>query len=195
MGSCARRLPHRSLQPQGNHGSSKMPRGFPFILRSFQRLGLTPMGHGDIVRSLHWTLHAVTVDRPWETSSALTKSLNAPGINKTPSFEKENCWPSGKFFGVPTAFPNVKSAVFRFGRKTGRKCRNSGSPIFLRQLFRRVYRIHRYAQGKERRRLYWHNDAWMKVWSTWIEHQGAVDSYLKSKEFERLLDELKPNQT
>ena len=43
--------------------------------------------------------------------------------------------------------------------------------------------------------LYWHNDAWMNVWATWIEHQGAVDSYLKSKEFERLLDELKPNQT
>ena len=43
--------------------------------------------------------------------------------------------------------------------------------------------------------LYWHNDAWMKVWATWIEHQGAVDSYLKSKEFEQLLDELKPNQT
>jgi len=43
--------------------------------------------------------------------------------------------------------------------------------------------------------LYWHNDAWMKVWGSWIEHQGAVDSYLKSKEFERLLDELKPEQT
>lgn len=43
--------------------------------------------------------------------------------------------------------------------------------------------------------LYWHNDAWMKMWATWIEHQGAVDSYMKSKEFEQLLDELKPNQT
>ena len=43
--------------------------------------------------------------------------------------------------------------------------------------------------------VYWHNDTWMKVWATWIEHLGAVDSYLKSKEFERLLDELKPNQT
>jgi hypothetical protein len=41
--------------------------------------------------------------------------------------------------------------------------------------------------------LYWHNEAWMKVWATWIEHRGAVDSYLKSKEFERLLNELKLN--
>jgi len=50
-------------------------------------------------------------------------------------------------------------------------------------------------KGSRNSALYWHNDAWLKVWASWIEHQGAVDSYLKSKEFERLLDELKPNQT
>jgi hypothetical protein len=50
-------------------------------------------------------------------------------------------------------------------------------------------------KGKENAAMYWHNDAWMKVWATWIEHQGAVDSYMKSKEFERLLNELKPSQT
>ena len=50
-------------------------------------------------------------------------------------------------------------------------------------------------KGSGDRSQYWHNDAWMKVWATWIEHQGAVDSYLKSKEFERLLEELKPNHT
>ena len=50
-------------------------------------------------------------------------------------------------------------------------------------------------KGKQNEALYWHNDAWIKVWSTWIEHQGAVDSYLKSKAFQQLLDELKPNQT
>ena len=50
-------------------------------------------------------------------------------------------------------------------------------------------------KGKGNSSLYWHNAAWMKVWATWIEHQGAIDSYLKSKEFERLLDELKPKQT
>ena len=50
-------------------------------------------------------------------------------------------------------------------------------------------------KGNEDDTLYWHNDAWMNLWATWIEHQGAVDSYLKSKEFVRLLDELKPNQT
>lgn len=50
-------------------------------------------------------------------------------------------------------------------------------------------------QGKRNEALYWHNDAWMNVWATWIQHQGAVDSYLKSKAFSRLLDELKPNQS
>ena len=50
-------------------------------------------------------------------------------------------------------------------------------------------------QGNADPTMYWHNDTWMKVWATWIEHQGAVDSYLKSKAFQRLLDELKPNQT
>ena len=50
-------------------------------------------------------------------------------------------------------------------------------------------------KGNSDHTMYWHNDAWMKVWATWIEHQGAVDSYLKSKEFEQLLEELKPDQT
>ena len=50
-------------------------------------------------------------------------------------------------------------------------------------------------KGKRNEASYWHNDAWIKVWSSWIEHQGAIDSYLNSKEFKRLLDELKPNQT
>ena len=50
-------------------------------------------------------------------------------------------------------------------------------------------------KGNGNNQLYWHNDAWMKIWATWIEHQGAIDSYLKSKEFERLLNELNPNPT
>jgi len=50
-------------------------------------------------------------------------------------------------------------------------------------------------KGNKNESNYWHNDTWMTVWATWIEHQGAIDSYLKSKEFKRLLDELKPEQT
>lgn len=50
-------------------------------------------------------------------------------------------------------------------------------------------------KGKADSSMYWQNKAWMEVWATWIAHQGAIDSYLKSKEFERLLVELKPNPT
>ena len=38
---------------------------------------------------------------------------------------------------------------------------------------------------------YWHNDAWLGVWKAWIDYKSSVDSYLKSKEFTRLIKELK----
>jgi hypothetical protein len=47
-------------------------------------------------------------------------------------------------------------------------------------------------QGKGHPQAYWHNHAWLKVWQTWIEYQGATDNYLRSKEFRRLLEELNP---
>lgn len=47
-------------------------------------------------------------------------------------------------------------------------------------------------QGKGDDEAYWYNHAWLKVWRSWIEYQGAIDQYLRSKEFRRLLDELQP---
>jgi hypothetical protein len=38
---------------------------------------------------------------------------------------------------------------------------------------------------------YWHNDAWVDEWRLWVDHQKAVDRYLKSKEFNQLLDEIR----
>ncbi len=38
---------------------------------------------------------------------------------------------------------------------------------------------------------YWQNDAWLDLWKKWIEYQGAIDRYVKSKEFIQLLHELK----
>jgi hypothetical protein len=49
-------------------------------------------------------------------------------------------------------------------------------------------------KGKGDAEQYWHNDAWMKIWRAWIDYQGAIDQYLKSKEFERLLNELRTPQ-
>ncbi len=48
-------------------------------------------------------------------------------------------------------------------------------------------------QGKGDTEAYWYNHAWLKVWQTWIEYQGAIDQYLRSKEFRQLLDELRPD--
>lgn len=47
-------------------------------------------------------------------------------------------------------------------------------------------------QGKGDPEAYWHNSHWLNVWQAWIAYQGAVDQYLRSKEFRRLLDELGP---
>jgi hypothetical protein len=38
---------------------------------------------------------------------------------------------------------------------------------------------------------YWRNDAWLEVWSTWINHRAALDRHARSKEFARLLQEVK----
>lgn len=38
---------------------------------------------------------------------------------------------------------------------------------------------------------YWHNESWMDAWTKWIEYQSSVDRYIKSKEFKKLLNELR----
>jgi hypothetical protein len=39
-------------------------------------------------------------------------------------------------------------------------------------------------------KYYWHNDAWMKVWESWLDHQRWLDQYRQSKEFLQLLQEV-----
>lgn len=46
-------------------------------------------------------------------------------------------------------------------------------------------------KGGEDSEHYWHNTEWMDIWKKWIEWQHAIDRYLKTKEFNRLLNELK----
>ena len=46
-------------------------------------------------------------------------------------------------------------------------------------------------QGKGNPEYYWHNDAWLDIWQKWIHYQHTIDTFLKSKEFTRLLQELK----
>ncbi len=46
-------------------------------------------------------------------------------------------------------------------------------------------------QGRVDDTLYWRNEAWMEIWATWINHRAALDRHFRSKEFARLLEELK----
>ena len=44
-------------------------------------------------------------------------------------------------------------------------------------------------QGNRETGCDWHNDQWLSAWRCWIDYQGAVDSFRKSKEFRKLLNE------
>ncbi len=46
-------------------------------------------------------------------------------------------------------------------------------------------------KGRGDQDCYWHNDAWITTWQKWIDYRGAVDSYIKSKEFQQLVQELR----
>ena len=46
-------------------------------------------------------------------------------------------------------------------------------------------------QGRGDPDCYWHNDEWLDAWRKWIDYQGSVDRYVKSKEFTRLIQEFK----
>ena len=46
-------------------------------------------------------------------------------------------------------------------------------------------------QGGGNPEYYWHNETWQAIWKNWIAYQTSIETYLKSKEFSRLLKELK----
>lgn len=46
-------------------------------------------------------------------------------------------------------------------------------------------------KGKGDPECYWRSDVWLEVWKRWIDYKGTLDRYLRSKEFRKLLEELK----
>jgi hypothetical protein len=46
-------------------------------------------------------------------------------------------------------------------------------------------------QGRGDKMCYWRNRQWFDIWKQWIEYRGTIDTFLRSKEFRRLLEELK----
>ncbi len=51
-----------------------------------------------------------------------------------------------------------------------------------------------YLRGKKDPENYWYSTTWAELWNKWIAYQGALDSYLKSKEFKSLLGELRESR-
>jgi hypothetical protein len=45
-------------------------------------------------------------------------------------------------------------------------------------------------QGRGDPDCYWQNEAWQDAWGRWIRYQGALDSFVKTPEFARLLAEV-----
>ncbi len=50
--------------------------------------------------------------------------------------------------------------------------------------------IHRLKGGGDSA-CYWRNDAWFESWRRWIDYQAAMDRYVKTPEFSRLIQELR----
>ncbi|RJQ57275.1 MAG: hypothetical protein C4530_12855 [Desulfobacteraceae bacterium] len=46
-------------------------------------------------------------------------------------------------------------------------------------------------KGQEDPDCYWHNEEWLDIWQKWIDYQGSIDRYTKSKAFLRLLKEMR----
>lgn len=46
-------------------------------------------------------------------------------------------------------------------------------------------------QGRGDSNCYWRNDTWRETWRTWINYQEAMNQYLKSNAFRKLIDELR----
>jgi hypothetical protein len=46
-------------------------------------------------------------------------------------------------------------------------------------------------QGRGDPDCYWHNEPWLDCWRKWIDYQGSIDRYTRSREFQRLIEEFK----
>jgi len=46
-------------------------------------------------------------------------------------------------------------------------------------------------QGRGDPRCFWHDQRWLTAWAKWIDYRGALDHYMQSKPFKRLLAELR----
>jgi len=46
------------------------------------------------------------------------------------------------------------------------------------------------SRGEKQPHLFWHNEEWMNMWSTWLNHRKAINRFIDSPEFKLLLEEI-----
>jgi hypothetical protein len=45
-------------------------------------------------------------------------------------------------------------------------------------------------KGKKPPEVFWHNQEWIEVWRSWLDYRKAISTFLASKEYHLLLEEL-----
>ena len=46
------------------------------------------------------------------------------------------------------------------------------------------------SSGEKSADVFWHNAAWMDMWSSWLDYQQAIRRFMRSPEFKLLLSEI-----
>jgi hypothetical protein len=47
------------------------------------------------------------------------------------------------------------------------------------------------SKGRKQPDVFWHNREWLNVWSSWLSYRRAVASFMNSREFRLLMEEMK----
>lgn len=92
------------------------------------------------------------------------------------SFKCEKC-------GTQINTESVDAATDLFARRIPYRFCESCSEEYLEYIDR--------LQDQGDPECYWHNSEWLDLWQKWIGYQGTLNRYMKSKEFVKLLKELK----
>jgi transcription elongation factor Elf1 len=45
------------------------------------------------------------------------------------------------------------------------------------------------SSGEKEAEVFWHNEAWLEMWSAWVDYQQAIHRFMHSSEFKLLLSE------
>jgi len=45
------------------------------------------------------------------------------------------------------------------------------------------------ASAREDRRMFWHNQEWVRMWSAWLDYNEAIRDFRRSHEFRRLIQD------